>query len=508
MTAAEQGATRQASYRSRDGGVRFVAVSNRLPIVVESGKDGEWTARPGSGGLVTALAPVLKNRGGLWIGWPGVEGEVDAAALTEASRQAGYRLLAVPLSEAEVELYYRSFANAALWPLFHDLPGRTVYSAPGWQAYQEVNRRFAEVIQARTRTQDYVWVHDYHLLLVGRELRALEPRRKVGFFLHIPFPSLDIFLQLPWRSQILSALLEYDLVGFQTMRDRRNFLHCVKRLIPGIRTRGAGSVVSLQYGDREVRVGSFPISIDFDEFARQADEWPVASGAQWLRESLGDRTIILGVDRLDYTKGIPQRLEALRTALLRYPELRGGLVFIQVAVPSRADVPEYQVLKQQIDRMVGEINGEFTEMDWVPVHYLYRNLSRDQLLTYYRAARIALITPLKDGMNLVAKEYCAANVDLDGALILSDFAGAAGQLHRWALTVNPHDVGATADAIYRAYTMSVGERRYRMRRLRTSIRRHDIFHWVDSFLQAAVAKNLRDFPYLDDYIPPLDPYEA
>jgi trehalose 6-phosphate synthase len=474
---------------------------------MEQTPEGSWSYRAGTGGLVTALAPVLKNRGGLWIGWTGVTGEVDRHALDQASRDAGYRLHPVPLSDREVELYYRRFANAALWPLFHDLPGRTSYSAEAWQAYQDVNRRFAEVIDHCSRPRDYVWVHDYQLLLVGRELRALGSERKTGFFLHIPFPSLDIFLQLPWRAQVLSAMLEYDLIGFQTMRDRRNFLHCVKRLIPGIRTRGAGSVVSLAYGEREVRVGSFPISIDFNEFARKAADWPVEEGASWLRQSVRDRAIMLGVDRLDYTKGIPERLEALRTAFYRYPELRGSLVFFQVAVPSRTEVLEYQVLKGQIDRLVGEINGEFTEMDWVPIHYLYRNLSRDQLLTYYRAASIALITPLKDGMNLVAKEYCAAASDLDGCLIISDFAGAASQLYRWALTVNPHDVGAMADAIYRAYTMSPGERNYRMRRLRTSIRRHDIFHWVDNFLQAAVAKQLNDFPAVEDYTPPLESCE-
>jgi trehalose 6-phosphate synthase/phosphatase len=488
------------------GGPRFVAVSNRLPIVL-SWDEGRPIVRPGSGGLVTALAPVLRNRGGLWIGWAGVDGEVDPALLDDASREAGYRLHPVPLTAEEVDLYYGSFANGALWPLFHDLPGRTTYHPPGWEAYQEVNRRFAEVIVECSRPDDYIWVHDYHLLLLGRELRAMEDHRRVGFFLHIPFPSLDMFLQLPWRAQILSGLLEYDLIGFQTMRDRRNFLHCVKRLIPGVRSRGSGSVISLTYGDREVRVGSFPISIDYQEFARQAGEWPVAEGSEWLRHAMGDRRLILGVDRLDYTKGIPQRLEAYRAALERYPQLRGSVVLIQVAVPSREAVTEYRHLKMEIERLVGEINGEYSEMDWIPVHYLYRSLSRDQLLTYYRAAQTALVTPLRDGMNLIAKEYCAAHVDDDGVLILSDFAGSASQLHRWALTVNPHDADSTADAIYRAVEMPAGERHYRMRRLRTSIRRNDIYHWVDGYLEAAVAKHLEDFPKVEDYVPPLDSCE-
>ena len=463
-----------------------------------------WTAKPGTGGLVTALAPVLKNRGGLWIGWPGVTGKVDQQALDDASLKAGYRLHPVELDEEEVEAFYRTIANGAIWPLFHGLPTLANYSHDAWDVYERVNERFADVIYGRTKQTDYVWVQDYHLMLVGRYLRALDPERRMGFFLHIPFPPLDIFLQIPWRAQILNALLDFDLIGFQTMRDRRNFLEAVRRVVPDVRTHGAGSVVSVEHLDREVRIGAFPISIDYHEFCQQAQDWPVGEGSRWLKHAFGGRCIILGIDRLDYTKGIPQRLEALRVALTRYPELRGGVTFIQIAVPSRTDVPEYRLLKEQIDRLVGDINGQFTEMDWTPIHYMYRSVSRDQLLTFYRAADIGLLTPLADGMNLVAKEYAAANVDENGVLILSDFAGAAAQLHRWAITVNPHNVLEVADAIYGAYKMAQGEKRYRMRRLRASIRRNDIFRWVDSFLEAAVARHLDDFPYHEDYVPPLE----
>ena len=483
--------------------LRFVAVSNRLPIVLEPSGEGV-VPRPGVGGLVTALAPVLRNRGGVWIGWAGAGGELEeiAGPLAAASRTVGYELVPVPLSGQEVELYYHRFANGCLWPLFHDFPNRAVYDPEAWQAYQEVNHRFATVAMECTRPKDFLWVHDYHLMLMGRELRALGAAQLVGFFLHIPFPPLDIFLQLPWRSQVLGALLEYDLIGFQTHRDRRNFVQCAKRLVPGVRTRGSGTVFTLTIGDREVRVGTFPIGIDYHEFAHEAASWPVGEAARYLRDGLGDRTLILGVDRLDYTKGIPARLEAFRTALRRYPELRGNVTLIQVAVPSRTQVPEYRFLRSEIDRLVGEINGEFTEMDWAPIHYMYRSLSRDQLLSHYRAADIALVTPLKDGMNLVAKEYCACDVDERGVLILSDFAGAAAQLHRWCLTVNPNDVDGVAETILRAYAMPLGERRYRMRRLRLSTRRNDIYRWVDSFLQAAVARHLDDFQPEEDYFPP------
>ncbi|GAB4244638.1 MAG: trehalose-6-phosphate synthase [Thermoleophilia bacterium] len=484
-----------------------MAVSNRLPIVMERRPDG-WDIKPGSGGLVTALAPVLRNRGGLWIGWPGVTGEVSQRALDRASKKAGYRLHAVPLGEEEIEHFYRTVSNGALWPLFHGLSTRATYSHEAWGTYEKVNRRFAEVIDRRSRESDYIWVHDYHLMLVARELRALNPKRRIGFFLHIPFPPLDIFLQLPWRSQILDALLKYDLIGFQTMRDRRNFLDAVRRVVPNVRTHGAGSVVSVEHQDREVRIGAFPISIDYREFAEQASDWPVEEGSRWLKRTFGNRIIILGVDRLDYTKGIPERLEALRVALERYPELRGAISFIQIAVPSRQDVPEYRLLKEEIDRLVGDINGQFTEMDWSPIHYMYRSVSRDQLLTFYRAADIGLLTPLADGMNLVAKEFAAANVDQNGVLILSEFAGAASQLYRWALTVNPHNAVEVAEAIHEACTMSEGEKRYRMRRLRASIKRNDIFRWVDQFLEAAVARHLDDFPVQEDYVPGLEPTEV
>ncbi|MCZ7664754.1 MAG: trehalose-6-phosphate synthase [Thermoleophilia bacterium] len=484
--------------------LRFVAVSNRLPVVVEHGEEG-WTTHPGSGGLVTALAPVLRNRGGLWIGWAGVSDEVDLhPLLDQASREAGYRLHPVRLTPEEVRLFYRGISNEALWPLFHDLFTRAKFAPEGWRAYLEVNRKFARVVARRGRSADYIWVHDYHLMTLGRELRALGVEQRIGFFLHIPFPALDIFLKLPWRAQILHALLDYDLVGFQTARDRRNFLDCARMVVPNVRARGQGAVVSLSYAGRDVRVGAFPISIDYDEFARQAAGPSVSARTLRLREELGGRTIILGVDRLDYTKGIPERLEAFRLALSRYPELRCNVTYVQVAVPSRQTVPEYQALRAEVDRLVGEINGQFTQIGWVPIHYFFRSFDREELLAYYRAADIALVTPLKDGMNLVAKEYCAAHVDNMGTLILSEFAGAAAQLHRWALTVNPFDVEGMAEAIHSAYHMAPAERQRRMKRLRESIRRNNIFRWVDDVLEASVAKRLVDFPYEPDYIPPLE----
>ncbi len=484
-----------------------MAVSNRLPIILKRKKD-KWSIEPGSGGLVTALAPVLKNRGGLWIGWSGGTNDADLAGLMDlASRHAGYSLFPVPLTREEVQDYYYGFANEIIWPLFHDLQTRCNFIPGYWYQYLKINQRFAEVTAMRSRETDYIWVHDYHLMHLAHFLKEIDEHRQMGFFLHIPFPPLDIFMKLPWRTQILKALLKYDLVGFQTLRDRRHFLQCVQNLIEGVKVRGRGPVTTANLGGREIRVGAFPISIDFNAFARNAASDEVSDTAWYLHEALPDRQVILGVDRLDYTKGIPERLQAFKSALERFPELRGKITLVQVVVPSRERVEEYQMLKSEIERLVGEINGRFTSSGWVPIHYLYRSLSPYELLAYYRLAEIALVTPLKDGMNLVAKEYCACNLEENGVLILSEFAGAAAQLHRWAIMVNPYDIEGVSNAIHRAFHMNPGERKAKMRRLRRAIKRRDIFWWVNTFLKAALSRDLYSFPpIMEDYIPrtPLD----
>jgi trehalose 6-phosphate synthase len=375
-------------------------------------------------------------------------------------------------------------------------------------SYKKVNRKFAEVIIDNTSSDDYIWVHDYHLMSIAKEMREMGIDSPIGFFLHIPFPPLDIFLKLPWRSQILRHLLEYDIIGFQTLRDRTNFQQCIRTLISDATFQGKGRILSLTSGDRTVRVGNFPISIDFDEFVKLASTNEVAEKAWFIHEDLPQRHLILGVDRLDYTKGIPYRLEAFRNLLTRFPDLHRNISLLQIIVPSRADIPTYHNLKIEIERLVGDINGQFTQSGWIPIHYIFRHLDPIELLAYYRTAEIALLTPLKDGMNLVAKEYCASSLEENGVLILSEFAGAVAQLQKGALIVNPYDVEGIASTIYQAYTMDTEERRRRMRKLRQSIRRQDIYWWIDSFLKAAFAKDLEDFPLLDDYVPMNDQPEV
>ena len=487
---------------------RLIVVSNRLPFALSRQGNRQWQISPGSGGLVTALLPVLRNRGGTWIGWPGTSAEDSEgleAALENATQDSGYSLKPVMLSEEEVQKFYLGFSNEIIWPLFHDLQLLCNFDPGYWHVYQEVNRNYAEVVAENSEDSDFIWVHDYHLMNVALELHRIGRRSKTGFFLHIPFPSPDIFIKLPWRFQLLRALLEYDLIGFQTLRDRKNFLQCLRVLMKGVHIRGKGQVVTAWLDGREIRIGSFPISIDYNTFRRHAADPEVEAKVQGLRQAMPNRQLILGVDRLDYTKGIPDRLRAFHNALTRHPELLEHVTLIQVVVPSRADIPQYNDLKSRIERLVSEINGQFTRPGgWVPIHYVFRNLGFSDLLAYYRAAEIALITPVKDGMNLVAKEYCACNINDNGVLILSEFAGAAAQLQRGALLVNPYDIEGMADAIAQAYHMNKKERGERMHRLQRQVRDFDIFWWVDSFLRAAIAKDLADFPLPEDYVPSED----
>lgn len=481
-----------------ESNARLVAVSNRLPISIVK-KDGKLSVVPGAGGLVTALAPVLKNRGGIWIGWSGADDFADfSALLNDASKFSGYTLQPVSLTEKEIRDYYYGFSNEIIWPLFHDLQTRCNFRPEYWYEYLKVNHKFADIVFKQITVNDFIWVHDYHLMYIGRFLRDIGVANRIGFFLHIPFPSLDIFMKLPWRFQILKALLHYDLIGFQTIWDRRHFIDCVHHLIPEARISGRGAVVNIYMEDRKIRVGAFPISIDFWSFEKDAASTEVADCAWFHHEKLSDRQVILGVDRLDYTKGIPERFRAYRNALRRYPELRGKTSLVQIVVPSREEVEEYRNLKAEIDQLVGEINGEFTQSGWIPIHYRFKSLSRMDLLAYYRLAEIALITPLKDGMNLVAKEYCACNLEENGVLILSEFAGAAAQLKIGAILVNPYDEEGVSDAIFKCFCMLKEERKNRMRRIRQHIRKKDIFWWVNSFLKAALSRDLKSFPEIDE----------
>jgi trehalose 6-phosphate synthase len=485
---------------------RLLVVSNRLPIVLQK-KDSTWTLKPGSGGLVSAIAPVLSHRGGLWIGWPGIpleRGGEWEKVLAEGYRERGYDLVPVLLTEDEVKGFYEGFSNAILWPLFHDLVGRCDFEPSFWYAYLAVNGKFAECVLEHSDPDDFIWVQDYQLIHVAQFVREHAEDRRIGFFLHIPFPPYDIFLKLPWRGQILAALLDYDLIGFQTQRDVRNFLTCVEHLLPDLEIWEGSHLAEVRSDSRMVRVGSFPIGIDYKAYEESARSEEVEERILDLRRKIGTYELVLGVDRLDYTKGLPERLEAFRNALVRHPELRERAVFFQIVVPSREAVAEYQALKGTIERLVGEINGEYSTAGWVPVQYHYKSLPRRDLVSLYRMARVCFVTSLKDGMNLVAKEFCACQLEGCGVLVLSEFAGAAAQLKSGAVLVNPHDIEGMADALGTAFTMDEEERRRRMRSMQEVLRQQDIFWWVDYYLTAALGIVPEDFLTPTEYVPPVD----
>ena len=488
---------------------RLLIVSNRLPVVLEREGD-QWSLKPGAGGLVSALAPVLSHRGGVWIGWPGLplaKGGDWQKLLDDDRPERGYELVPVLLSEDEVKGFYEGFANAIVWPLFHDLLDRCDFEPSFWYAYLTVNRRFAECAVEHSDDDDFIWVQDYHLIHVAQFIRE-QGERRVGFFLHIPFPPLDLFLKLPWRAQILQAFLAYDLIGFQTPRDSRNFLTCIQNLLPEAEIDHDGPIAEVRLGSRTIRFGAFPIGIDCAQYEEDARSGEVEARMRDLRNKLGPFDLIVGVDRLDYTKGLVERLEAFRDALRRFPELRERVILFQVVVPSREAVPEYQALKATLDRLVGKINGKFSTAGWTPIHYRYRSLSRRDLLALYRMARVCFVTSIKDGMNLVAKEFCACQIEGCGVLVLSEFAGAAAQLQDGALLVNPHDIEGMAEALHKAIGMEEDERRRRMRGMQENIREQDIFWWVDYYLRAALGDLPEDIRTLKEYFPPMSLEES
>jgi trehalose 6-phosphate synthase/phosphatase len=456
---------------------RLLIVSNRLPVSVEVDDDGLHLS-PSAGGLATGLRTPHERSGGLWIGWPG-----DTSALDDAQRdELGHRitaLRAVPvwLDAEEVKRFYEGFSNEVLWPLFHYRIDQIPIDVEDWGVYERVNRRFAETIAAHYQPGDLVWVHDYQLMLVPHMLRQLVPEVRIGFFLHIPFPSSEVFRTLPFREQLLEGLLGADLVGFHTPDYMRHFASSL------LRTFGlAADIDHVRVGDRAVAFGAFPMGIDAAAIVALAAEPRTALEVGTLRGSDGC-AILVGIDRLDYTKGIPRRLLSFEHLLRDRPELRERVRLIQVAVPSRTNVEAYQEFRQQVEALVGRVNGAFGTPSWTPIQYLYRSLSEADVVALYRAADVMVVTPVRDGMNLVAKEFVAARTDDDGVLVLSEFAGAASELAE-ALHVNPFDVGRTAEALHRALTMSPAERGTRMRGLRRRVLTYDVHRWVRSFLES------------------------
>ncbi|MGH3553621.1 MAG: alpha,alpha-trehalose-phosphate synthase (UDP-forming) [Mycobacterium sp.] len=472
--------------RSADPGAGesdFVVVANRLPIDMERLPDGSTTWQRSPGGLVTALEPLLRRRRGAWVGWAGI---VDADE--EPIEAEELQLHPVRLSADDVAQYYEGFSNATLWPLYHDVIVKPIYHREWWERYVDVNRRFAEATSRAAAAGATVWVQDYQLQLVPKMLRELRPDLTIGFFLHIPFPPVELFMQMPWRTEIVEGLLGADLVGFHLPGGAQNFLILSRRLVGANTSRGSVGVRSrfgeVQVDSRTVRVGAFPISIDAGDLDHKGRDRNIRRRAREIRAEIGNpRKILLGVDRLDYTKGIDVRLKAFAELLAEGRAKRDDTVLVQLATPSRERVESYQVLRNDIERQVGHINGEYGEVGHPVVHYLHRPVPRDELVAFFVAGDVMLVTPLRDGMNLVAKEYVACRSDLGGALVLSEFTGAAAELQQ-AYLVNPHDLEGVKDAIEAALDQPVEEGRRRMRALRRQVLAHDVDGWARSFLDA------------------------
>ncbi len=457
----------------------LVVVANRLPVDETVLADGtvEWKRSPG--GLVSALHPILRERHGTWIGW---SGGIDSTPYVPDND--GIRMHAVPISASDYEHYYEGYSNSTLWPLYHDAVETPAFHRRWWEAYQRVNRRFAQVTADRAERDAIVWIQDYHLQLVPAMLRAMRPDLRIGFFMHIPYPPAELFMQLPRRGELLRGLLGADLVGFQTSAGADNFLRLVHRLL-GVEVNGR----DIQVEERTVRAQAFPISIDVAEMEDLGRNPDVIERARKLREDLGSPDkVILGVDRLDYTKGIEHRIKAYRELLVDGRVKVLDTVMVQVAVPSRERVEHYKILRDKVEREVGRINGEFGRVGVPAVHYLNQSFDRAEVAALFLAADVMAVTPLRDGMNLVAKEYIAARTDNGGALVLSEFTGAAVELPE-AYLINPHDVDGMKDTLVKALNAAQSENRARMRAMRKHVRSHDVRAWAKAYLRALDGKD-------------------
>ncbi|XP_046388620.1 alpha,alpha-trehalose-phosphate synthase [UDP-forming] [Ischnura elegans] len=498
----------------------LIVISNRLPFVLKRKETGELERKASAGGLVTAVAPVVIRCQGLWVGWPGIqleEGETipesDANDSTPTAGLLSKQVVPVTVEKELFDKYYNGFCNATFWPLFHSMPDRAIFLADNWKAYVQVNQMFAHhAIKALKKSGNssnqfpLIWIHDYHLMLAANTIRQEAEDAnllcKIGFFLHIPFPPWDIFRLFPWDDEVLQGVLGCDMVGFHIKDYCLNFVDCCERRL-GCRVDRKNLLV--EHAGRTVRVRPLPIGVPFDHFVHLAKKAPCLMPQT-------KQKVILGVDRLDYTKGLVQRLRAFERLLESHPEHCECVTLLQIAVPSRTDVKEYQELKEEVDQLVGHINGRFTTPNWSPIRYIYGCVGQEELAAFYRDSAVALVTPLRDGMNLVAKEFVACRINEPGVLIVSPFAG-AGETMQEALLVNPYEIDDAASVIHRALTMPEDERQVRMNHLRHRERLNDVNYWMNSFLKemgyangedqiplSMLPMSIDDFEYLSGYI--------
>lgn len=465
---------------------KIVMVSNRGSYNLQATPEGIKPV-PAISGLVSAVEPFLREKGGVWVAWGGREAPQEnsrGVRLPVPLDDAAYTFHEVPLTAGEINLYYHGFTNSALWPLCHYFLERCHYDAREWSAYAGVNAKFATAVLEEAGEGDVIWVNDYHLALVPAHLRHRQPHLKQFFFWHIPFPHHDLLATLPWAPHILRGLLGTDVLGFHLQAYVDNFLQAVANLL-GARVDFEENTV--YWEQRRIHVGAWPMGIDYPAFQRQASDPGTRARARELREQISVERLALSVERLDYTKGILERLLAWERLLEEAPEWRGRAALVQIAVPSRTAVPAYRRLKEEVEAAVGRINGRFSEGSYRPVHYFWRGLPRKELVSYYLAADVMMVTPLRDGLNLVAKEYVASRRENNGVLVLSRFAGAAQEL-KGAVLVNPYDINGMAMTFKTALGMGPAEQERRLRLLQERVRRRDVHWWMNCFHQAMAVK--------------------
>ncbi len=460
---------------------RIIIISNRLPVTINR-KDGELFYYPSAGGLSTGLSSLDESIERLWIGWPGQAVEDPFERASVSYRFEKDNMVPVFLSQEDAELFYEGFSNKTIWPHFHYFTQYTIYEDAYWEAYQRVNQFFVSAVADRIQPGDIVWVHDYQLMLVPGLLREIIPNLSIGFFLHIPFPSYEIFRTLPWRSEILAGMLGADLIGFHTFGYMRHFLSAVYRI-----TGHEHNFGKLNIGDRLVKVDAFPMGIDYEKYAAELNMERVSNEVWSFIDSFSKRLrLILSIDRLDYSKGVPQRLNAYEQFLREHPRYIEKVALVLVVVPSRSNVAHYKRLKEEVDEMVGRINGEFATLNWTPIRYYYRSFAFDDLHALYCHFHIALITPLRDGMNLIAKEFVASKEhDKDGVLILSEMAGAANELTE-ALLVNPNNARQIVDALVRAIEMPKEEMAHALTEMQKKLKKYNVKHWANNFIRQQI----------------------
>lgn len=454
---------------------KTIIVSNRLPVKV-SEKDGKFIFVPSEGGLATGLGSIYKEGDNVWVGWPGMEIQEEERKDQVTKALDELNLLPVFLTQEEINQYYEGFSNEILWPVFHYMTTYARYQLSYWDHYVAVNRKFMEVVKTIANPEDIIWIQDYQLLLLPKMIRDEMPDVGIGFFQHIPFPSFELFRLIPWRNELLEGMLGADLIGFHTFDDARHFVQGCRRLLP---VSTSSNVITVE--NRTVLVDAFPMGIDSHKFETLSKEQAVIDEMESLRKTFSKLKMVLSIDRLDYSKGILQRLQAFELFLQNYPQYIEKAVLYMVVVPSRDTVPQYKELRDEIDKFVGNINSRYRTLNWNPVYYFYRSFPVEVLSALYNEAEVCLVTPMRDGMNLVCKEFVASRVNNDGVLILSEMAGASKELID-AILVNPNNVVAITEAIKDAIEMPMEEQEKRMRSMRQVISKFDIHHWVKIFM--------------------------